>query len=89
MGGFVLGAGLLGMELAVLADATIGNATPVELGTVVAVAGGVWYLGRALQRLEDRQAKSDDMAAVWRKSMEHEMREVRSKLGLTEKKTDR
>ena len=68
IGGVMLGSGLAVRGAELLADATIGNSSSVELGVLAAACGGVWYLGRVLQRLQDgNKANGKRLSRIERK----------------------
>lgn len=38
---------------------TIDQATLIPVGTVITIGGGIWYLGRKLQQIDDRLENGD------------------------------
>ena len=60
-------------SFAMVADAMVSESTPISLGLIVGasvgVCGGIWFLGRMLQKLEDGQ-----------REMKSQIKEIKVKL---------
>jgi hypothetical protein len=65
-----------------LAAIAIDESTGFSLGVIFVLFGGIWWLGRKLQALEDKMERAQE----WREEVKHELdktdREMRSVLDL-------
>ena len=52
-GGLVVATLLIGGTIAAMLSDIIGESTPVTIGVIVVLAGGLWYLATTIQRMRD------------------------------------